>query len=133
MIPRFKVLPSPAAVAFSRRLVRGALAVAVLVLCNCHPTLNPISAYDGIVERRAGVPLESEWNAVGLWQRVGNDPATYIPKGYPAASPRGSNDGAWFDDKRDGKRLFVPNAGVEGVPCNALQGEARKVTNWRIR
>ncbi len=133
MIPRFKAQTLPAVIAFPRHLVRGALAVGVLALGNCHPTLNPVKAYRDIVERRAGVPPESEWNAVGLWQRVGNEPATYIPKGYPATGPRGSNDGTWYDDKRDGKRLFVPNAGVEGVPCNALQGEARKVTNWRNR
>jgi hypothetical protein len=73
----------------------------------------------------AGTPAkESEWNAVGLWKRVGNNPPSYVPAGYSANRARTEREGRWFVDRRDGKRLFVPGA-VEG---ELLTGEAMKVT-----
>jgi hypothetical protein len=77
------------------------------------------------------LPPESEWNQVQLWQRVGDTPPTYIPKGYGATRPRTSQEGTWVADKRDGKRFFIPNRGVPGCEAGVLMGEARKLTGYR--
>ncbi|MGI9244405.1 MAG: hypothetical protein ACR2RV_26635 [Verrucomicrobiales bacterium] len=82
-------------------------------------------------ERRAGPLPESEWNRHGLWQRVAEDPAIYIVAGYGVDSPRTADAGNWFEDERDGKRVFVPLESVGEYPPSVLRGEATKVTNWQ--
>jgi hypothetical protein len=67
---------------------------------------------------------ESEWNRVGLWKRIGDNPATYVPVEYDSTRPTTQREGTWFDDRRDGKRLFVPDGDNGGL----LTGEAMKVT-----
>ncbi len=116
-----------------QHLVRGVLLVSTVALCCCHTRVDVIELYQGMAERKAGPPPESEWNVVGLWQRVASDPPTYIPKGYSPTAPRGSGAGTWFNDARDGKKLFVPSAGCGGYSGKTLQGEARKVTHWQTR
>ncbi len=70
----------------------------------------------------------SNWNPLGIWQQVSDNPATYIPKGYPLSAPLNEDTGTWFADKRGGKRLFVPNTKVGNLEPGVLMGEARKVT-----
>jgi len=82
-------------------------------------------------ERRAGPAPESEWNRLGLWQKVAADPPTYTPTGYPPSLPRTELEGKWFVDQRDGKRLFVPNIAVGAYRPGVLRGEAAKHTNWK--
>ncbi len=72
---------------------------------------------------------ESEWNRAGVWMRVSDDPATYVPSGYPAKAPRSESSGDWFKDDRDGKSLFVPSGGVSGWSEGVLRSEAVKVTS----
>ena len=68
---------------------------------------------------------ESEWNSERLWRRVGDDPPTYVPAAYTSES---TENGEWFTDKRDGKRLFVPSGGAEGLPESVLRAEAWMAT-----
>jgi hypothetical protein len=84
-------------------------------------------------DRRKGPLPESEWNHSGLWKRAGDSPATYIPAGYALNASRNEKSGTWFVDKRDGKRLFVPNTPVNGISQGVIKGEAIKVTNWPVR
>jgi hypothetical protein len=86
------------------------------------------------LKERAGDPLqETEWNRMGLWQRVAEEPPTYIPTGYGASSPRTETEGTWIVDERDGKRLFVPNEKVGIHTPGAMIGEAKKITTWTPR
>jgi hypothetical protein len=71
-----------------------------------------------------------DWNALKIWQQVHSTPPTYVPTGYAARQPRTDRDGTWFTDKRDGKRLFVPNQTVRGMTPGVLVGEAKKVTGY---
>jgi hypothetical protein len=85
-----------------------------------------------LAEHKRGPKPESEWNNLGIWHRVGDTPPTYVPTGYGANQPRTDKDGMWFVDKRDGKRLFVPNHAVGHMDRGVLLGEAKKVTDWEI-
>lgn len=80
-------------------------------------------------KRLQGPVAESEWNAQGLWQRVADQPPTYIPKGYPVSAPRDDDHGLWLVDARDGKRVFAPRTKVGNTTPGVLLGEARKVTS----
>ena len=71
---------------------------------------------------------ESRWNALGFWQKIGNDPPTYVPKGYASSPPVGNSHGTWFVDPRDGKRLFAPNTAYRGQSAGAWRGDAMKIT-----
>lgn len=86
--------------------------------------------FDKRAERKKGIPPESEWNYLGIWRRVGSEPPTYVPDGYSPSSPRTESEGTWFVDKRDGKRLFVPNTKVGTYKPSILLREASKVTDW---
>jgi hypothetical protein len=81
-----------------------------------------------MAERKAGPP-ESVWNSLGIWQRIGDSPPTYIPKGYSRSLPRTEAEGVWFEDQRDGKRIFVPNNPVGGYNAEVLRHEAAKITS----
>ena len=86
--------------------------------------------FDKREERKKGVLPESEWNYLKMWRRVGSEPPTYIPDGYSPNLPRTESEGAWVVDKRDGKRLFVPNTKVGIYKPSILLGEATKITEW---
>jgi hypothetical protein len=60
-------------------------------------------------ERKRGPMPESEWNYLGMWKKINNQPPTFIPKQHPETAPRTPENGQWFIDHRDGKRLYVPN------------------------
>lgn len=79
----------------------------------------------GMRERKRSLP-EQEWNAEGIWRRVADAPATYIPSDYPAAAPRTPSEGEWLTDERDGKRFFVPAGGVSGLSEAVLRKDAIK-------
>jgi predicted small secreted protein len=68
---------------------------------------------------------ESTWNAERTWIQIGINPPTYAPYGF--RGPPGKS-GQWFRDQRDGKQLFVPSGGVEGIPEGVLRAEALKAT-----
>lgn len=109
------------------------LAAAAILLTGCVHQVSLVEVAGAAADHRRGPLPESEWNRPGLWQRVGDAPATYIPTGYPRSAPRTEKAGTWVVDKRDGKRLFVPNPDVNGVGAGVLMGEAIKVTNWPVR
>lgn len=81
-------------------------------------------------ERKAGPQPESEWNKTRLWRKIGDAPATYIPRAYPVTASRGDSAGKWITDQRDGKRLFVPRHPVGGLTPGVFEGEALNATNW---
>jgi hypothetical protein len=82
-------------------------------------------------ERDRGLLPESKWNEFGLWKKIKNEPATYIPAEYPKNSPRTDEDGQWFSDHRDGKRFFVPNY-IEGpYSASVLSVEAAANVDWQ--
>ena len=103
------------------------------LLPSCVTSIDLVEVARGAAERRRGPQPESAWNQLGIWQRVSENPATYIPKGYPSSAPRSTKDGTWVMDERDGKRLFVPKENVGTFEPKVLLGEARKITNWRPR
>jgi hypothetical protein len=74
---------------------------------------------------------EAEWNQLHIWQRVGDTPPTYVPKGYGVKQPRTPQEGTLIVDRRDGKRFFVPKGGVPGYSAGVLVGEAKKVTGYK--
>jgi hypothetical protein len=107
--------------------------LAVGLLGSCVTSIDLVEVARATAEKQRGPAPEAEWNAKGVWQRVADNPATYIPKDYPASAPRGTAEGTWVIDQRDGKRLFVPRAPVGGYPPAVLLGDAKKVTNWQAR
>ncbi len=122
-------------------ILSGVLTAGTILYSGCGALALPIApvivAGDKALELRARasrrklpVVPESEWNGMRLWERVGDSPATYIPKGYGRNAPRGAGDGTWFVDRRDGKRLFVPKKTGGEVSAGVLRGEAIKITNW---
>ncbi|MCU0779640.1 MAG: hypothetical protein MUF04_00905 [Akkermansiaceae bacterium] len=109
----------------------------MLIVLACTPQLITSCTHgDGLIpdtarlmaERKAGPP-ESVWNSVGIWQKIADSPPTYIPKGYPRSLPRTAAEGVWFQDQRDGKRIFVPNRPVGRYDAEILRHEAAKVTS----
>jgi hypothetical protein len=84
-------------------------------------------------ERKAGPLPEAEWNAEGIWSRVGDSPPTYLPTGYGRNLPRTSDVGEWIVDARDGKRFFIPRHGTNGIRASVLATEAGKATAWRLK
>ncbi len=71
---------------------------------------------------------ESEWNRYGTWEKVSSSPPSYVPRGYASSAPAGNQGGTWYVDKRDGKRLFAPNASFRDILPGVWQGEAKKIT-----
>lgn len=115
-------------------MVRFGLSVCMIgVLSSCVTQVDLGEVVMAHVEKSRGPSPESEWNAVGVWQRVPGDGPLYIPRGYPKSAARGEKEGAWVVDQRDGKRLFVPHYGVPGCSQAVLMAEAKKVTNWQPR
>jgi hypothetical protein len=108
------------------------LIVPALLTC-CVTSVDLIQVARNMAERRRGPKPESEWNESGIWQRVADNPATYIPKGYPKSALRGEKEGTWIVDERDGKKLFVPNVNADGYEPGVLLGEAAKITSWHAR
>lgn len=107
--------------------------LAVGLLESCVTSIDLVEVARSTAEKQRGVTPEAEWNVKGVWQRVAENPATYIPTGYPASASRGTAEGTWVVDQRDGKRLFVPKAAVGGYSPAILLGDAKKVTNWQAR
>jgi hypothetical protein len=73
---------------------------------------------------------DADWNGLKIWHQVASNPQTYVPTGYGVNQPRTVRDGTWFTDKRDGKRVFVPNQPMRGWEHGVLIGEAKKVTGY---
>ncbi len=57
----------------------------------------------------------------------------YLPNGYGRHLPRTEHAGTWVIDQRDGKKLFVPKAGVDGITYRVLLADAKSATNWQAR
>ncbi len=103
------------------------LCLASVLPASCVTSIDMIETTRNIAKRSRGPLPESEWNALGIWRRVADQPTTYIPKDYPITAPRGDREGTWVVDQRDGKRLFVPKAKVGDLEPGVLKGEAQKV------
>ena len=69
---------------------------------------------------------ESVWNAERTWKKVGDDPPTYVPYNFVGTA---HSSGEWLRDERDGKQLYVPRGGVEGISEEVLRAEAWKATH----
>jgi hypothetical protein len=108
-------------------------ATPALLFSSCSTSVNVIEIARGMKERGGDALPETEWNRKGLWQRVADEPPTYIPTGYSASSPRTETEGTWIVDERDNKRLFVPNEKVGIHTPGVMIGEAKKVTTWTPR
>lgn len=108
---------------------------------NCGVFILPVTAPTAVLKReveknnehRKGPIPESEWNRNQLWVRVSSQPAVFLPKGYGRHLPRTQNDGTWVIDERDGKRLFVPKDGVDGISYRVLLADAKSATTWQPR
>ena len=109
-----------------QRVILSCLAFVLLI--SCVTSIDLIDVAQNIAKRSRGPLPESEWNALGIWQRVADNPATYIPKGYPITAPRGDKEGTWAVDQRDGKRLFVPKEKIGNLEPSVLMGEAQKIS-----
>lgn len=125
IFPRPRSSPSCGAACWC---LRATLAVAMVAACGCATSRKWVDKAGTLAGLRDKSPPEAEWNAVGLWQRVAEQPPTYIPRGYPATAPRDDRSGQWFSDKRDGKQVFAPHSGANGYSGAVLRAEARKVT-----
>lgn len=101
------------------------LGLATALLAGCGTVKRVSKATSRIVSGGSKVPPESVWNSERTWKRVRDTPPTYIPYNYSGPFPE---DGEWFTDERDGKRLFVPPGGTEGLPAGVLRSEAWKAT-----
>ena len=114
-------------------LVSTILALSSMVLTSCVTNVDLIEVARGQAERRRGPKPEAVWNQSQLWERVADNPPTYIPTGYGRSTPRTETEGTWVVDERDGKRLFAPNVKVGDLEPGVLRGEARKATTWSPR
>ena len=90
-------------------------------------SLKKASAYRQLTK---AAPPESDWNTTGLWVKVGENPALYVPAEYGRTAPRDASRGRWFRDERDGKQLFVPKDGAGNHSAGTLRGEAIRITLW---
>ena len=80
----------------------------------------------------AGKPVAAtDWNQLKIWRKIGDNPSTYVPTSYASSLPRTEKEGQWFTDRRDGKRLFVPNETTGQWSREVLFGEAKKITNYK--
>lgn len=64
---------------------------------------------------------------------MSNQPQIFLPKGYGRHLPRTEQAGTWVIDERDGKRLFVPKEGVDGISYRVLLADAKSATAWQPR
>ena len=88
----------------------------------------------GVVEKLKGPVPDSIWNAAGIWYRIGAASPTYLPVGYSADLPCTDKEGQWIvDERKPGKKLYVPNVGANGLSSGVLEGEARKACSWKPR
>lgn len=102
------------------------------VFCGCGTLPQVINGLgEEAVIRTSGPIPESKWNRARIWQRVRDDPATYLPVGYPKGAPREDSQGEWVVDKRDEKRFLIPHEGVDSWSRNVLFGEATKISDPR--
>ena len=117
----------------SRLFASCFLAVLPFTLTCCVTSVDLVEVIQDAADRDRKLLPETAWNKLGIWQRVTEQPATYIPRGYGVSAPRGGSDGEWFVDKRDGKRLFVPNVDVGEFSNGVLVGEATKIIGQSSR
>lgn len=60
-------------------LMTCGLAVMTLpFLTSCVTSIDLVEAARGMAERTEGAKPESEWNAIGTWKKISDQPATYI-------------------------------------------------------
>jgi hypothetical protein len=105
------------------------IALASVGLNSCVSQIHLIDLAEDVARSHRKAEPESEWNESKNWKRVSDEPVTYIPTVYPTSAPRTEKEGTWLTDKRDGKRMFVPN-GIGGlISTGVLIGEAKKITN----
>lgn len=107
--------------------------LACLLLSSCVTSIDLTEMVRGAAEKKQGPRPESQWNQLGIWRKISNNPATYIPRDYPVSAPRGNSHGTWVVDARDGKRLFVPHENAGDYDSAVLMGDAKKITNWQPR
>jgi hypothetical protein len=110
-------------------LVSCIAVTSALLLTSCSTSVNLVEVIHGEVKRHREPEPEATWNRMQLWQRVADDPPTYIPTGYGVSAPRTVSEGTWLVDERDGKRMFVPKTKVGDNEPGVLIGEATKITS----
>ena len=110
----------------SLSLATFALTTPLLTQCSTTKKIaDEVSDLGGLIDRKA--PPESQWNALRIWKRASDSPLVYIPSDYPVTAPRSAANGTFFEDKRDGKQLFVPNDFEGSYSSKILRAEAKKV------
>jgi len=97
-----------------RTTIITAAVLPIFFLASCMAPHNEPPIQDLMRQHREkkNPPPEEVWNSTRVWVKVSAKPPIYIPNGYPLKAPRTEAAGEWFEDKRDGKRLFVPANGV---------------------
>lgn len=116
-----------------RTTIITAAVLPIFFLASCMAPHNEPPIQDLMRQHREkkNPPPEEVWNSTGVWVKVSAEPPIYIPNGYPLKAPRTEAAGEWFEDKRDGKRLFVPANGVAVWSESILRVEAIKATTVR--
>lgn len=107
---------------FSNRLF---LVLIALGLVSCGGVKNVGRATAGLVKGGKKPLPEAAWNSERTWKRVADQPPTYVPYLYKGGI---DGPGEWVADERDGKRLFIPAGGVDGLSESVLRAEAWKAT-----
>jgi len=100
-------------------------ALAAVLVAGCGTMRKVSKATTGLVTGDREAPHESAWNSERTWKKISDNPPTYAPYNYSGAVDSG---GEWLTDERDGKRLFIPVGGVDGIPASVLRAEAWKAT-----
>ena len=72
---------------------------------------------------------EREWNQSGLWEKIKSSPATYVPKGYRSVAKYDYDQGTWFVDPEDSKRLFAPRSSWGNHDSRFWMEEAKKIAD----
>lgn len=107
------------------QLVQASALVLATCLMSCGTVRKVSKATTNLVSSNKPVP-ETSWNAERTWKLISDEPPTYIPYNFIG---KPISNGEWLRDERDGKRLYVPKGGVEGIPESVLRAEAWKATH----
>lgn len=115
-------------------LVSGsACLVLAIVFGNCALS-TPDRSRSGRIDapNPAKTKVRWDWNKAGWWAPLSGRSSDFVPRGYGTRRPPSERAGYWVRDERDGKRLFVPKGGFDGISERVWKSEADKACTWRF-